>query len=362
MAATATNSATTQGQSGDSPSFSEDHQQQPNSDQYYQQQQPIRMGGKVKFFNSHKGYGFIIPDLADWEVFVHHTAIKNDGGFRSLAEGEYVEFDVLEGPKGMQAANVSGPNESSVIGDPNAGKPNQSNGERSHKPSRGNDMRSTNSQVQPWPQTMMYTYPNVTEPQAINMGAPAPISYGAYYGSPSQQSYGQWMGYQQTQQHWQPYQMMPYPSTGELSPTSSHPTSPTAIIGNYNQAQTYPLQPQQPQYYQYGFYNLVQGMNSLNISPGHQQQHINNTLTQIQQQKPIQHGANEDNTSYKNSNHNNSNNTNSKSPTANLQQSVSSSETTDVEKKPENKKVSVEPTKSKPKSQIKSRSKSPNNS
>jgi cold shock CspA family protein len=79
-----------------------------------------RMSGKVKFFNSHKGFGFIVPDNAEWEVFVHHTAIRNSGGFRSLAEGEFVEFDVLEGKKGMQAANVTGPNGESVIGDPEA--------------------------------------------------------------------------------------------------------------------------------------------------------------------------------------------------------------------------------------------------
>lgn len=60
------------------------------------QQQGKRMSGYVKFFNSNKGYGFIIPDSQDFEVFVHHTAIKSGGGFRSLAEGEYVEFDVVE--------------------------------------------------------------------------------------------------------------------------------------------------------------------------------------------------------------------------------------------------------------------------
>ncbi|KAJ3120111.1 hypothetical protein HK101_007049, partial [Irineochytrium annulatum] len=79
----------------------------------------MRCAGTVKFFNSQKGesriefgssYGFIIPDQGDLEVFVHHTAIlKPDGGFRSLAENEQVEFDMLQGPKGLQAANVSGP-------------------------------------------------------------------------------------------------------------------------------------------------------------------------------------------------------------------------------------------------------------
>jgi len=89
-----------------------------------------RKTGVVKFFNSQKGFGFIIPhDKApdnpqgnSDEIFVHHTAIQNDGGFKSLAEGEEVEYDVVPGPKGMQAANVTGPNGVSVRGDPNLGR------------------------------------------------------------------------------------------------------------------------------------------------------------------------------------------------------------------------------------------------
>ncbi|KAJ3414598.1 hypothetical protein HDV05_006337 [Chytridiales sp. JEL 0842] len=81
----------------------------------------VRTSGTVKFFNSQKGYGFIIPQEGELEVFVHHTAIlKPDGGFRSLAEGEQVEFDLIHGPKGLQAANVSGPNGTQVKGDPQA--------------------------------------------------------------------------------------------------------------------------------------------------------------------------------------------------------------------------------------------------
>lgn len=60
--------------------------------------------GNVKWFNDAKGYGFISrPDGPD--VFVHHTAIVGDG-FRTLSEGQEVEFDIMEGPKGLQAANV----------------------------------------------------------------------------------------------------------------------------------------------------------------------------------------------------------------------------------------------------------------
>ncbi|KAI9317001.1 cold-shock' DNA-binding domain-containing protein [Dichotomocladium elegans] len=79
--------------------------------------------GQVKFFNSTKGYGFIIPtEKPIVEVFVHHTAILGDG-FKSLAEGEEVEYDLIQGPKGMQAANVSGPAGAPVLGDPNARRP-----------------------------------------------------------------------------------------------------------------------------------------------------------------------------------------------------------------------------------------------
>jgi CspA family cold shock protein len=60
--------------------------------------------GTVKWFNDAKGFGFITREGAP-DVFVHHTAIISEG-FRSLSEGENVEFDVVQGPKGLQAANV----------------------------------------------------------------------------------------------------------------------------------------------------------------------------------------------------------------------------------------------------------------
>jgi cold shock protein len=60
--------------------------------------------GTVKWFNDAKGFGFISQDGGK-DVFVHHTAIMMDG-FRSLAEGDQVEFEVVEGPKGQQASNV----------------------------------------------------------------------------------------------------------------------------------------------------------------------------------------------------------------------------------------------------------------
>lgn len=60
--------------------------------------------GTVKWFNDAKGYGFITRENGS-DVFVHHTAIMAEG-FRSLMQGSQVEFEVVEGPKGLQAANV----------------------------------------------------------------------------------------------------------------------------------------------------------------------------------------------------------------------------------------------------------------
>ncbi len=60
--------------------------------------------GKVKWFNNQKGFGFIAQDSGK-DVFVHHTAIKADG-YRSLEEGQEVEFEIEKGPKGDQAVNV----------------------------------------------------------------------------------------------------------------------------------------------------------------------------------------------------------------------------------------------------------------
>ncbi|MBU3911530.1 MAG: cold-shock protein [Candidatus Omnitrophica bacterium] len=60
--------------------------------------------GTVKWFNDQKGFGFITPEEGA-DVFVHHTAIQGDG-FKTLAEGQAVEFEITEGPKGKQAQNV----------------------------------------------------------------------------------------------------------------------------------------------------------------------------------------------------------------------------------------------------------------
>ena len=63
-----------------------------------------RIQGTVKWFNSTKGFGFISRDNAP-DVFVHYSAIQS-GGYRSLEEGQKVEFTVEQGPKGLQASNV----------------------------------------------------------------------------------------------------------------------------------------------------------------------------------------------------------------------------------------------------------------
>jgi CspA family cold shock protein len=61
--------------------------------------------GTVKWFSDQKGYGFITPDEGDKDLFVHQSAISANG-FRSLAEGARVSYDVEQGPKGPSAANV----------------------------------------------------------------------------------------------------------------------------------------------------------------------------------------------------------------------------------------------------------------
>ena len=66
----------------------------------------MRTTGTVKWFNDQKGFGFITRDDGQKDCFVHHSAIQSQG-FRTLAEGDRVEFDMVQGDKGPSAENVS---------------------------------------------------------------------------------------------------------------------------------------------------------------------------------------------------------------------------------------------------------------
>ena len=67
---------------------------------------PDRVLGTVKWFNDAKGFGFITPENGEKDVFVHFSSIQS-GGFKSLAEGQRVSFDITNGDKGPQASNVA---------------------------------------------------------------------------------------------------------------------------------------------------------------------------------------------------------------------------------------------------------------
>ena len=62
--------------------------------------------GKVKWFDGKKGYGFIVPEQGNGDVFVHYSSIQSDREFRTLKEGMAVKFELTEGKKGLQAQNV----------------------------------------------------------------------------------------------------------------------------------------------------------------------------------------------------------------------------------------------------------------
>ncbi|HYN20256.1 MAG TPA: cold shock domain-containing protein [Thermoanaerobaculia bacterium] len=65
----------------------------------------LALQGTVKWFNNAKGYGFIQSEEGGEDIFVHHTAIVSEG-YRSLNQGERVNFEIVQGPKGLQARNV----------------------------------------------------------------------------------------------------------------------------------------------------------------------------------------------------------------------------------------------------------------
>jgi len=61
--------------------------------------------GKVKWFNNAKGYGFVLPDDGGEDLFIHYSAIQMDG-YKTLKAGQDIQFDVVEGPKGLHAVNI----------------------------------------------------------------------------------------------------------------------------------------------------------------------------------------------------------------------------------------------------------------
>ncbi|MBU1329417.1 MAG: cold shock domain-containing protein CspD [Gammaproteobacteria bacterium] len=64
------------------------------------------VSGKVKWFNNAKGYGFILADGGDEDLFAHYSAIQMDG-YKTLKAGQPVSFDIIQGPKGLHAVNIS---------------------------------------------------------------------------------------------------------------------------------------------------------------------------------------------------------------------------------------------------------------
>jgi CspA family cold shock protein len=66
----------------------------------------MRTTGRVKWFNDSKGFGFITPDDGQKDCFVHHSAIQGGDEFKTLSEGDHVEFDIVQAEKGPAAENV----------------------------------------------------------------------------------------------------------------------------------------------------------------------------------------------------------------------------------------------------------------
>ncbi len=71
------------------------------------------LSGKVKWFNNAKGYGFIVADGRDEDLFAHYSAIKMDG-YKTLKAGQPVSFEIIQGPKGLHAINIGAPIEATA--------------------------------------------------------------------------------------------------------------------------------------------------------------------------------------------------------------------------------------------------------
>ena len=79
------------------------------------------VSGKVKWFNNAKGYGFILADGRDEDLFAHYSAIQMDG-YKTLKAGQPVSFDIIQGPKGLHAVNISAPSAAADQPDPAQGE------------------------------------------------------------------------------------------------------------------------------------------------------------------------------------------------------------------------------------------------
>jgi CspA family cold shock protein len=94
--------------------------------------------GQVKWFNNAKGFGFILPDEGGDDLFAHYSAISMEG-YKTLKAGQAVSFDVIEGPKGLHAANIV-----PIGGDPEAAKPAQSS-DTASKSNEGDNQASSDA-------------------------------------------------------------------------------------------------------------------------------------------------------------------------------------------------------------------------
>jgi len=145
-----------------------------------------RSCGVVKWFNPTKGFGFITPKIGGPDVFVHQSEIQLDG-FRSLAQGEFVEFFLITGEKGPKALKVTGPNGTEPKGAPRVQKVSQNvgyplvEGGTTHKVYRSNHHgygmgRSHHVPLQSPQQQYQSTHPNYLTRRSVNVPYSGPLS------------------------------------------------------------------------------------------------------------------------------------------------------------------------------------------
>jgi len=104
--------------------------------------------GKVKWFNNAKGFGFILPDEGDGDLFAHYSSIQMDG-YKTLKAGQDVEYDLLDGPKGRHATNIRAPAGAIIVEDPVAQPETQQVGELVDAPSEQTASTDSSREVSP---------------------------------------------------------------------------------------------------------------------------------------------------------------------------------------------------------------------